>query len=308
MLGLGVKTNRFAMEENGYINDQDTRWTHDLAGSSTSLDNLTNLTIIAHYSFTGIPPQTSGYNFPAVIHASDESVTNHTGFLASFQYASKKSNYAYANLYTNWSCADGSGAKIAKASAAAPEVARFGGQMSINGSAEGNCKFSIVWIFDESRTNAMESHIISNSVIESSVGVNSVANLGPISGKVNIEIGDNANSGGFRYSSFQLPTIALHKLSIWNETLSDSDILKLVGLTGTLQDTDAADIQGYYHNVTRFRSYSDLSINTPEHEWDFSKAELGNNTSTVNDTGNQSVLNMTAVNNPPIFSRAKNLL
>ena len=64
MLGLGLTNNqRNANQHIGWLNDVNTAWIHDLGSGSTSLDDLTGLTIVVYSSWSTTPNAWSGYNF-----------------------------------------------------------------------------------------------------------------------------------------------------------------------------------------------------------------------------------------------------
>lgn len=308
MLGLGLKvtnSDRTAFEMKGYFLDTATYWTHDLASSSTSLDSLANVTVLINCSYAAVSAVSSGYNVPVLLHAVADQ-TNDTGFQISPDNLSKHSpSFAAGKTNMSFTMADGSGAGTTL-STSAEKIARWGydrdGDLK---KAEGCPHFCYVVRFKSGATNEMQSMIISNNAIQYTEGNNDIANLGEISNKTNVQIGNNNNQGGYNTTVFTQGTIVMHKLAIWNTALSDADIMKLTGFNHTSVATTArADLDGYYHDAVRFKNYSDLSVDAPEHLWDFSKkTPTSYSGGTTSDTGDTGGLTMTAVGTPVISSR-----
>ena len=308
MLGLGLKvtnSDRTAFDMKGYFFDTSTYWTHDIAGSSTSLDSLANVTVLINCSYAAVKPIYTGYNIPTLLHAIADQ-TNDTGFQISPENLSKH-NPTYGAGQTNNKVimADGSGVGTTLATNA-EKVSRWG--YNTNGDIkkqEGCPHFCYVVRFKSGATNEMQSMVISNNAIQYTEGNNDVADLGEISGKTNIQIGNNNNFGGYNSAAFTQGTILMHKVAIWNTALADADIMKLTGFNHTSVATTArADLDGYYHDAVRFKNYSDLSVDEPEHLWDFSKKTPASYSGgTTSDTGGTGGLTMTAIGTPVISSR-----
>ena len=107
MLGLGLTStthkSRATFDRIGYIFDTGTYWTHDLAGTSTSLDDLTDLTIIGHFSITSNPAMSAGFNIPTILNCVWDT-TNDTGFSFKFNNFSKIINNYRIILSTLTKC------------------------------------------------------------------------------------------------------------------------------------------------------------------------------------------------------------
>ena len=308
MLGLGLKvktSDRTPFDMKGFFLDAGVYWNHDIGASSTSLDDLENLTVIINCSFVAASPVHSGYNFPVLLHAIGD-LTNDTGFQISPDNISKHSaSYASGNINNKVLLSDGSGAGT-NLQTGANSVCRFGYNRAGDvKKAEGCPSFAYVARFKSGATNEQQSVIISNHSIAYAEGNNDVANLGQISDNTNIQIGNNNNFGGFNSTSYTQGTIIMHKIAVWNTALSDADIMELTGFNHTsIANTVKADLDGFYHDAARFRNYSDLGVDTPEHLWDFSKKAAGGYSSgTTSDTGGTGGLTMSAVGTPMISSR-----
>ena len=111
---------------------------------------------------------------------------------------------------------------------------------------------------------------------------NSPANLGVL------ENGDIVLSRD-EFGGFGTSICKILKASIWNESLTDAQILKLVGLenTGLSLTTTTKETMRNFHMKSRFTSYSDMSINNPILEYDFTKSNNWDD-SALNVPGSQS--------------------
>ena len=307
MLGLGLTStthkSRCVFDENGWINDTGAYWTHDIGSGSTSLDDMTSFTIIAHFSYSAHKHLTGGFNLPSIFKAIWDS-SNDTGFEFSADSFSKYFHGAgVGRTRFAFKVADGSGAPTTLLNDTEHTTPRWGFQDTFPHGATGCPSLGVALRFKAGATNEMNICQFSNSIIEFTEGNNDVTNTGQISDKIDITFGDAF------WTDYTQPTKVTHKFSLWNTALTDTEIMKLMGFNHTtLADVGRSSLDGFYHNVSRFTSYADLSIDTPEHEWDFSSAEPKVWTSgTLSDTGNQSDLDMTATGSPPIGSRGQQL-
>ena len=314
MLGLGLKPSiRTAIDPQGFFLDTGAYWTHDISASSTSLDDLTGLTVIIHMSWSARGPQHSGYTFPHLLYAFNNTGSDKLGFKIHSDTLSKKSeSYALGQCSLDVDMSDGSGA-MTSLGTDANDVARFGynrAEATTDSKKLFGCpSFANVVRFKAGATNEQQIALLSNTNIKYYESNNDVANLGQISDTTNIQIGNNNGDGhgGINWTDYTIGNVIIHKISVWNTALGDGDILKLTGFNGsTLEDTTYANLDGFYHDPTRFQGYAELGVDTPEHNWNFTRPALQTYTSgTLSDTGNQSDLDMSPVGNPVIGSRGQ---
>ena len=327
MLGLGLNkptNSRTSFDELGYVNATSSFWTHDLGPGSTSLDNKTHICIVIHASWTAFSGNIV-LNNPNLFYALRD-LSNDLGFrIHSDKFALESNTNANGDFKPGWYLADGSGAlgshQISPSDGfdksrlvnnwsksrsyfplAAPEHA-----------LSSSHNFGLVFRFDGSETNESKIGVFSNSaIVADTADITGEANLGQLSDKINLQINnDDGTSFGasFPQTNFTEPTICIHKISVWNELITDAKIMAMMGFGGeTFEDTIKTNLNGFYAMHSRFKGYSTWGINRPAHEWDFSNGTPKYYTSgTFEDTGLTGGLDMTATGSPPIGSRSLDL-
>ena len=166
MLGLGLKTSkRTAFEMKGYFLDASTYWSHDLGASSTSLDSLTNLTVIINFSYAAVSALGSGFNIPTILYAIADQA-NDTGFEIDFPFLSKRNPTALmGQTSSSITMADGSGPGQ-DLNADGNRVARWGYTKNAPSDVSEGCPyFACAVRFKAGDNNEMKIIDISNTMI-----------------------------------------------------------------------------------------------------------------------------------------------
>ena len=166
--------------------------------------------------------------------------------------------------------------------------------------------FGTVYRWDASATNEMNTGVFSQNYISFNEANNDIANTGTISDVVNIDIGDSGLKG------YKQGTHLVHRISIFNTALSDTNIFKCFGLTNTTwQNLDfpanGDHINGQFHMATKFKSFNDVIGKSPIHDWNFTKRDpLASGYSALDvkfniaDTGTIGGLTLTPVGTPVV--------
>lgn len=302
MLGLNLtrKNQRNAQQHIGWLNDINTCFTHDLGSGSTSLDNLTDLTIIAYFSWS-TSPQLSGFNFHQLLNAKYDT-TNDTGFsMTTDKMSTFHGSNASGKTSVSFNFADGSGPLTSK-SATANKVQHWGKQDANVNAFRGNPCFGFACRFKASATNEMSVGVFSQNNITFNQENNDVSNSGVISNLIDLDLGDGGAKG------FKEPTHLVHRISIFNSALSDLNVMKCFGFTNsTWEELDVADgdaINGCYRIAPKFQSYNDIIGTNPIHDWDFTRQDplASGYSGTIEDTGSVGGLTLTA-SGSPVFGK-----
>jgi len=272
-MGLGL-TSGSICERNlfGFVADSSRYFTRT---SDTDFDNMTAVTVICFvntYIGTG-----THYVNPINLHYD---TTNDTGFYTYGQIGSISS--------FNMSFADGSGGLTASTTSGAnADAHKFGSKASsFKGTPFG------MWVgrFNADADPEQMVAVIHRQGISFTETDNNVANLGAVGTNTTLRINNGIVNGT------NIATI--HKVSMWKSALSDGDILKLGGLTGS-SIADSTTYNGDFRMATRFQSYSDLGVSEPDHEWDFTIVSPGT-AAAIADTGGTGGKALTAEADPEI--------
>lgn len=326
MLGLGVKPNnsRTVFDNTGYVNETGSFWTHDLASSSTSLNSKDHICIIIHASWN--PIYNMSINTPTLFHAIADQ-TNDTGFkiFCDVGLGLESNTAATGDFKPRWFLADGSGPPSSATITPTDgfDKSRYLNNWSVPKNAfqvsapqhahSSSPNFAMVYRFNGTQTNESTIALFSNSGITvEKTDVTSESTLGDISDRVNIQINNDdghAYGAAFPTTNFTQPTVCIHKISIWNESITDAKIMTMMGFGGeTFEETLRSSLNGFYAMHSRFRPYSDFGVSAPAHEWDFSSGTPKYYTDgTFEDTGGTGGLDMTPSGSPPIGSRGMGL-
>ena len=255
-LGLGTKLKArtpYKQQLSGFVNDTN-RFFKVSTGTAGDWDDKGAITILSWVSpiYNTVIGANTTYHY--CIHALNDT-TNDTGFygLVTGGYSSPSITFAVG---------DGSGGPKSVVSAGGNGAFGWGGTSPTAGQSNSGLTLCVMR-YDGSGASAgnnQHSATITSTGISFSSGSNSATDYGTIGNNHEIYIGYTGSIG--------TNDLKVHKVSIWFRALSDSDILKMAGLTGdTLADSTSE--QKNFHIANRFASYSDLSITAPDHEWNF---------------------------------------
>jgi hypothetical protein len=187
-------------------------------------------------------------------------------------------------------------------SATANKVQHWGKQNAHASAFRGNPCFGFACRFKASATNEMNLGVFSQNNITFSQENNDVSNSGVISNLINLDIGDGGAKG------FKEPTHLVHRISIFNSSLTDGKIMQCFGFTNsTWEELDVQNgdsINGCYRIAPKFQSYNDIIGTNPIHDWDFTRQDplASGYSGTIADTGSVGGLTLTA-SGSPVFGK-----
>lgn len=260
-MGLGLTSKNISCRNmSGFITDSVKKFTRT---SDSDFDDMTTVTVIAYlnvFNITGVAKYANPLHL--FYDAADD-----VGFTIF-------THIANTGAATNAYMADGSGTANSVSSAGGSTTAFEWAGNSLH-SQRGTPLIAMIARFAVDETNEQMAATIHSGGISVTKGNNDAANLGTIGTNGEITISNGLITCG--------DTGSILKVSLWKSALSDANILKLVGLTGSSIDDDNG-FQSNFHMATRFTSYSDLGVTQPHHEWDFTNAALGS-AITIEDTG-----------------------